>query len=235
MNNLNNHKKISLIILIIILASISYSYALDFEVHERRCFRGVEDISVLVENLPESLKYPGLTREQLTTNIELRLRKANIRIRPQSDNQLYVHIMGTTLSSTNSELVHGYCFDVLTTFNQDAILSEEIIEIRDKISSDPNKPVARLLYKDRDFLKNFLAVYCNKVCTWKTGYFSCIGSSENLEKNIQEVIDKCIDTFINNYLAAKQDKEDNLKAYKLFLEKTNNLKKSKAEGKRIGK
>lgn len=72
--NLIKHAFLSFLLLAI---SSSVTYA---QSPERRALRGVLGLRVVVEQLPSDALNAGLTRELLQTDVELRLRKAGVRI-----------------------------------------------------------------------------------------------------------------------------------------------------------
>ena len=51
-----------------------------FTADKRDTLRGLTEVSVLVEYLPDDVEREGLTREQLTRDIEVRLRQAGLRV-----------------------------------------------------------------------------------------------------------------------------------------------------------
>src|SRR5260370_38615777 len=65
------------------------------ESHERAALRGVTAVGVVVEQLDAEVKGSDLTNEQIQAYVELRLRKAGIRVLDQSSvtlNYLYVNV-----------------------------------------------------------------------------------------------------------------------------------------------
>ena len=51
-----------------------------FTADKRDTLRGLKEVSVLVEYLPDDVEREGLTREHLTRDIEVRLRQAGLRV-----------------------------------------------------------------------------------------------------------------------------------------------------------
>ena len=51
-----------------------------FTADKRDTLRGLREVSVLVEYLPDDVEREGLSREQLTRDIEMRLRQAGLRV-----------------------------------------------------------------------------------------------------------------------------------------------------------
>ena len=52
-----------------------------FTADKRDTLRGLREVSVLVEFLPDDVEREGLSREHLTQDIEVRLRQAGLRVR----------------------------------------------------------------------------------------------------------------------------------------------------------
>src|SRR5262245_25468829 len=75
----------------------SASWALDDE-DTRATLRGIEGVRVFVEDLGDDVEHAGLTRQQIRTDVELRLRKAGIRILTEAER---VGMPGTPWLSVN--------------------------------------------------------------------------------------------------------------------------------------
>ena len=110
--------------LIIIVTLVAYpSSAWSFTFDKRQTLRGLTEISVLVEYLPDEIEREGLKREQIQRDIEFRLQEAGLRVLPITEiaaasgsPYLYVNIAmspGPTINSaipaislTFKQLVH---------------------------------------------------------------------------------------------------------------------------------
>ncbi len=109
---------------LIIAALMAYpTYAWSFTSDKRETLRGLAEITVLVEYLPDEIEREGLKREHIQRDIELRLQEAGLRVLPLAEiatasgsPYLYVSIAmatgpttsGTipTVSLTLKQLVH---------------------------------------------------------------------------------------------------------------------------------
>jgi hypothetical protein len=84
----------------------------------RATLKGLTHVAVLVESLGAEAQAGGLTREQLTTDVELRLRRSRIKVADlPSDNYLYVHVNAMKLSGGA-----GWTYAVHVGFNQHVTL-----------------------------------------------------------------------------------------------------------------
>jgi len=72
-------------LLIIVTLVTGPSYAWSFTSDKRETLRGLTEISVLVEYLPDEIEREGLRREQLKRDIELRLQEAGLRVLPLTE------------------------------------------------------------------------------------------------------------------------------------------------------
>jgi hypothetical protein len=62
------------------------SWAMDTE-DTRATLRGVEGVLVVVEDLGDDVEQAGLTRQQLQTDVELRVRQAGIRVLTRAERE----------------------------------------------------------------------------------------------------------------------------------------------------
>ena len=76
-------------IAVLLLASGSRMFAADSK-YARETLRGINSVSVLVEDLDADEVRDGLTKDQIQTDVELRLRKAGINVVPQGSPTLYI-------------------------------------------------------------------------------------------------------------------------------------------------
>lgn len=82
---------------------------------ERESLRGVRAISVLVESLPDDIEGYGLTKSQIQTDVELRLRKAGIRVLTEEETspgspRLYVNVNALKTNTIPPTIpIYGVC------------------------------------------------------------------------------------------------------------------------------
>jgi hypothetical protein len=76
-------------IAVLLLASGSRLFASDSK-YARETLRGINGVSVLVEGLDADAVRDGLTRDQIQTDVELRLRKAGINVVTEGSPRLYI-------------------------------------------------------------------------------------------------------------------------------------------------
>ena len=72
-------------LLIIVTLVTGPSYAWSFSSDKRETLRGLTEIAVLVEYLPDEIEREGLRREQIKRDIELRLQEAGLRVLPLAE------------------------------------------------------------------------------------------------------------------------------------------------------
>ena len=88
----------------------------------RETLRGLKGFYVLIEKLHDDIKQAGLTESILKTDVELKLRKAGIRVLTEDDMYLtpgtpYLHV------SVNAFKSRSFVYCVKVSFRQDVILS----------------------------------------------------------------------------------------------------------------
>jgi hypothetical protein len=99
--------------LLIIVTLMTYpSYAWSFTSDKRETLRGITEISVLVEYLPDEIEQEGLKREQIKRDIERRLQEAGLRVLPLTElatavgsPYLYVSVAMPTGPTINSAVI----------------------------------------------------------------------------------------------------------------------------------
>lgn len=87
----------------------------------RATLKGITAIRVAVEKLPPEAERDGLTRDQLQTDVEARLRKAGIKVTSTSvENKVspYLHLNVSTVKNPPG----FYAFNIRLEFNQGVIL-----------------------------------------------------------------------------------------------------------------
>lgn len=140
-------------------------------------FHGLKAVAVFVENIdPEALK-DGLSKEQIKTEVESRLREAGIKVVPIDKSLIiptspYLYIIVNTVKfSSGLEYVYGTS-----------------VQLKQVVGIDRGKgviPRTALLW----------------ATTWEKSDGVGITSVEDLVGNVREHINDKVDAFINDYLA----------------------------------
>src|ERR1041384_4243466 len=68
------------VLILLVLALYWPTVGFSFTADKRDTLRGLREISVLIEYLPDDLEREGLNREQLRRDIEVRLRQAGLHV-----------------------------------------------------------------------------------------------------------------------------------------------------------
>lgn len=91
-------KKYSALVLFLFLVA----YSAQAQDAESASLKGPGPVEVLVETLPPDAEGAGLTRDQLKTDVELRLRRSRIKVAPSPFGYLYVNIDALKISGPES-------------------------------------------------------------------------------------------------------------------------------------
>ena len=160
---------------------MSGSFSVD-AAENRIPFHGLKAIAVFVENIDQEAVKDGLSKEQIKTDVELRLREAGIKVVPVekclnlptssygSDSYLYI-IVNTVKFVSGLEYVYGASVQ----------LKQVVVIDRGKTV----KPQKALLW----------------AITWEKSDGVDITLVEDLVGNVRERINDKVDAFINDYLA----------------------------------
>jgi len=145
-------------------------------IEERETLRGLKGVFVLIEYLKEDVAKAGLTDTILQTGVELKLRKAGIRVLTEDEwfltqgrPYLYVRVRTILIKGIQIWGTHqhsGFIYGVTVQFNQDVILSR-------------NRSIS------------------SSAGTWGNSW---IGTVIHL-RNVRVVISDLVDKFMNDYLA----------------------------------
>jgi hypothetical protein len=65
---------------VILLCSVIYNSAFCADEYQRRSLKGIKAIYVVVENLPDEVEKDGLTIDQITTDVKLKVGMAGIKV-----------------------------------------------------------------------------------------------------------------------------------------------------------
>ncbi len=95
---MNNYQRIGLILGVVFTLVILNSFVLaQYLDHRRRAvLRGLQGCHVIVENLEPEIERDGLTREQLQTDMELKLRMAGIKVLSREEQGAPVFYLNVT-------------------------------------------------------------------------------------------------------------------------------------------
>jgi len=83
---------------------------------ERESLRGLKGVRIVIESLSDNMKAFGLTKQQLRTDVEVKLRSAGIPVPSLSDGYLYIRLNGIKINT------RSYAFHYLLEYRQSVIL-----------------------------------------------------------------------------------------------------------------
>jgi hypothetical protein len=87
---------------------------------QRATLKGVTIIEVVVEEMDPVAERDGLTRSQLRTDVELRLRQAGITVGPTLTGHLYVNV-----DTVKSDHGQTYAYNVVVQYVQQVVLARD--------------------------------------------------------------------------------------------------------------
>jgi len=87
---------------------------------QRATLKGVTIVEVVVEAMDPVAEQDGLTRSQLQTDVELRLRQAGITVGPTLTGHLYVNV--DTMKSNHGQT---YAYNVVVQYMQQVVLARD--------------------------------------------------------------------------------------------------------------
>jgi hypothetical protein len=106
-----HYKKLIALIIVICLGAPSLSWAYD----QKEILRGLKGVKVVVENIPPDIERLGLTRRDIQSDVEMRLRQAGIKVwpdyKPPSMTALYVNVH--TLNPSQARAIVVYSISVM--------------------------------------------------------------------------------------------------------------------------
>ena len=108
-----------LLLIPLLFAALTLSLA-DDRPQDRATLRGIRDIRVRVERLQPDIEGHGLTRDELQTDVELRLRRNRVRVAEGASAYLYVNL--NTLRDSQLPLVF---FSTMVSLNQPVTLARD--------------------------------------------------------------------------------------------------------------
>lgn len=160
--------------LILTLCAATLPCALAQSTDERESLKSLKGFLVIVEDIPNAdARKRGLTQEQVQVQVELRLRKANIRVFATREDWLKVSPNSTLYVNLHVIPAPEPC-EPLYLYSLDLEVQQEVY------LKGVGKPVF--------------------ATTWSRGQIGNVGR-DNLG-SLQESVDRYVDSFINDYLAA---------------------------------
>jgi hypothetical protein len=168
-------KKCTVLVLLAIAAFPLLGQTPSSQTPDEGQLKGLNQVVVLIESIDPQAVAAGLTAAKVRTDVELRLRRAGIKI-PRSADEMAKD--------------QGYLDVILNLMrNPDMPVWAIVVEVQLSQAAQLERPNAPIPY--------VLAT------TWKTGDFGFVGSNL-LTSRVRESVDDCVDKFINAYLAANQ-------------------------------
>lgn len=158
------------------LALIFSASAQTFLDGQRESLRGLKGVELVMEVINPEAERKGLTRSQLQTDVELRLRKAGIKVLTRQERLktpgypfLYVNVSTVKTPETLGGLLGGlYGYSIS-------------VELREKV----------ILARNRS-IETYAA-------TWSKGVVGTVGADKL--RSVREGVGDLVDEFINDYLA----------------------------------
>jgi hypothetical protein len=86
--------------------------------NDRATLKGLKTIMVVVEHLTPEAERDGLTKDQLQTDVEVRLRKAGIKVTSSEIEEAYLYLNVFTVKDSSGQ----YVYHIRLEFNQEVIL-----------------------------------------------------------------------------------------------------------------
>jgi hypothetical protein len=98
--------RIPLTLSVVVAASCCCSPCWADDSFQRDSLRGIKSLSVVAENVPEDVAtQTGLSKQQIETDVELRLRRSGIMVQPKSDATLYVAVNAILLRDYSGRMI----------------------------------------------------------------------------------------------------------------------------------
>jgi hypothetical protein len=180
---------------LIILSAISLS--LNASEGERSSLKYVDELFVVVENLGQDLKEIGLTEEQLKVDMELKLRLAKIQVSADAMSYLYLKVNGVRWSDM------GLACSISLQFHQRVVIVDqafyELAITKEGSEKSDSTGVLPIWFTD------LLPMSCF-ASTWDTGSVGFRGIRTDVKGAIRNAVKDKVDEFINDFLAAKQER-----------------------------
>lgn len=191
----------------LVAASACLLLTFSLSADDRDSLRDVEELDVVIENVPDALRETGLSAGQLKTDVELKLRLAEIVVSEQADSYLYVNLNGVRSGD------YLYAYSIRVTFKQPAMLlrsaekSLHIWETEDMRGLLWRGIAGRGVWKGVSSRERMGFDFEEVVGTWGSGMIGTVGTSRNPRNTIRDALRDVLDEFVNDFLAAKQEQE----------------------------
>lgn len=161
--------------IVLLLALSSLGFAQD--TRDTDGLRGLAGVAVAVILFPQEVERDGLLKAQLQTDVELRLRKAGIRVLAEDQwllvpGQPTLSVIVVLYKVSDPEAINGYAKLVNVALRQNVMLSR----------------------KPSTIVKGAI--------TWQGGVNVGVSNSIVLQKDIRDLVADRVDEFINAFLAA---------------------------------
>jgi hypothetical protein len=161
--------------IVLLLALSSQGFAQD--TRDTDGLRGLAGVAVRVTGLKQEVERDGLSKAQLQTDVELRLRKAGIRVLTEDQwliapGQPTLSVIVALYKVSNPETINGYAKSV------DVVLRQNVV-----LSRTPSTIVRGAI-------------------TWQSTLMVGVSNSTVLQNDIRERVADVVDEFINAFLAA---------------------------------
>ncbi len=139
----------------------------------RKSLKGLGGVSVVIDDLDSDAQEAGLTKSQLQTDVELRMRKSSVQVANNSHGYLYVVVsmLKIRTSESKTRIGMGYtCFVQLSFIQQVVLLRDSSIAVA--------------------------------ASTWRSGgYQGIVPAMDDATRAVREALGNLVDEFINDYLA----------------------------------
>jgi len=149
---------------------------------QKLTLQGLHGVQVLVEQISPEMESDGLTRNQIQTDVELRLRKAGISVLTDKQSMAapgapYLYINVQSLKTKASSACQGYVYNLEVSLHQDVKIDRAVI---------PTLPDYRY--------------QASGVSTWRRALIGIVPINQIAV--IRGDIADLVDQFMNDYLAA---------------------------------
>jgi len=156
-------RKTSILFLTVMLASSQVAASSD---DGRRSLKGISAVSVVVMPLGAEAQSAGLTKKQLKTDVELKLRQANIKINEVGPVFLHVNVNYIEGQTTSGLKTGSFCASIMMVLSQLAfpIQNLELVRVstwfRIGLSTGPSRDAeSEVRSQVRDYVDQFINDY----------------------------------------------------------------------------
>jgi hypothetical protein len=182
--------KISVVVLVLVLLLPGVSHALT---DEQKVLVGLKGIEVVIEEISPEAERLGLTRNQIQVDVELRLRKAGVRVLTKEE---ILETPGMPWLYVNLTIMFDKDFPI-AAFSQQVELKEYVT--LDRPGTMPSAA--------EDIAKKYgigIPGFRTRGVIWDKSSTGTVGNK--MIRALRETVDDEVDKFINDYLAANPKK-----------------------------